>query len=121
MTVSQWYRRGWEVFASHLGVLIGGFLIYALLLGTIELIDRALRVEGFIIMVVRFLIAPAMTVGWLLLCLRVVRGERVVGERLPVREMEDLRVLRLVEQAAQLALQAIRRARVGGDHEVRRR
>jgi uncharacterized membrane protein len=75
--VLNWYRKGWEVFMSQPITLVAAFLIVAFFTGGIDLVNRALRIDGMMINLVKIAVAPPIFVGWTLLSLRAVRGERV--------------------------------------------
>jgi hypothetical protein len=74
ISVKSWYSRGWNTYKNNPNPLI---------LGTIILTGFSFLVTFFyiftediwVILLFNFLIMPVLTVGWLLLCLKIVRGE----------------------------------------------
>ena len=90
MTVIEWYKSGWRVFAANPLRLIAGFLIFAVLTGVLEVLNEALRIEGWFVHVVQIIIAPVAFAGWALFCLRTIRGERPA----PVRVFDGFYLFR---------------------------
>jgi len=90
MTVIEWYKSGWRVFAANPLRLIAGFLIFAVLTGVLEVLNEALRIEGWFVHVVQIIIAPVAFAGWALFCLKTVRGERPA----PVRVLDSFHLFR---------------------------
>ena len=90
MTVIEWYKSGWRVFASNPLRLIAGFLIFAVLTGVLEVLNEALRIEGWFVHAVQIIIAPVAFAGWALFCLKTVRGERPA----PVRVFDSFHLFR---------------------------
>mgnify|MGYP003961589075 CR=1 FL=1 len=79
MTATDWYRAGWEHFTVNIKLLLGGFLLFAILSGSLWIVDAMLHINGPLAAIIRIVVAPAATVGWTLLCLRSVRGEQVTA------------------------------------------
>lgn len=76
MAVIEWYKAGWRAFVANPLRLIAGFLIFAILTGVLEVLNEALRIEGWFVLAIQVVIAPVAFAGWALFCLKTIRGER---------------------------------------------
>ena len=72
LTVGSWFSRGWSTYKSKPKQMIGGAVIFSV-------INLALALAGSIPggSLVNTIVSPAITAGWLFLCLRLVRGDDV--------------------------------------------
>jgi uncharacterized membrane protein len=78
LTVGGWFSRGWATFKRSPKPIIGGTVIIAIYGLIINVINITIKDFGiWITLPINLVIGLVLTVGWLFLCLRIVRGENV--------------------------------------------
>ncbi len=75
VTIRGWFSKGWESFRRTPKPLIGGSVIMAVFSLATNLIGKSPPANTFRLFVI-YIIAPVMGIGWLFLCLKVVRGDK---------------------------------------------
>lgn len=73
ISLGDWFSRGWGAFKRNPKPLIGGSAILAALYFIISLL-YLIPIGSLAAFVAQIIFSPVLTVGWLFLCLKVVRG-----------------------------------------------
>ena len=77
LTVKGWFSRGWNTYKKNPKQLIGGAgILFGYSLG-LTLLSLAPQSYWALIIGCNIFITPVFSIGWLYLCLMIVRGENV--------------------------------------------